>query len=69
MAKKKTITQSRLITFYMDYVLTHNQAPKTVYAFAKDNNFNEADFYKNYASFEVLEQSIFKVFFDNTLKF
>lgn len=51
----------------MDYVLTNNHAPKTVYAFAKDNNFEEADFYSNYASFEALEKSIFKVFFDNTM--
>ncbi|EGV43839.1 TetR/AcrR family transcriptional regulator [Bizionia argentinensis JUB59] len=67
MAKKKNITQTKLISFYMDYVLTNNHAPKTVYAFAKDNNFEEADFYSNYASFEALEKSIFKVFFDNTM--
>jgi hypothetical protein len=52
----------------MDYVLTHNHKPKSVYAFAKDNNFEEQKFYEFFNSFEVLEQSIFKIFFDNTLE-
>ena len=67
MAKKKNITQDKLISFYMDYVLMHNQSPNTVYAFAKENNFEEADFYKKFASFDALEKTIFKVFLDNTL--
>ncbi|MFD1064354.1 TetR family transcriptional regulator C-terminal domain-containing protein [Winogradskyella litorisediminis] len=67
MAKKKNISQNDLISFYMDYVLTHNHKPNTVYAFAKDNNFDEQKFYEFYGSFEALEQSIFKVFFDNTI--
>lgn len=66
MAKKKSISQADLIGFYMDYVLMHNHKPKSVYAFAKDNNFDESKFYEFFGSFEVLEQSIFKVFFDNT---
>lgn len=68
MAKKKTITKEQLTGFYMDYVLTHNEKPKTVYAFAKDNNFEESKFYEFYGSFDALEQSIFKTFFDHTLK-
>lgn len=66
MAKKKSISQSDIITFYMDYVLMHDHKPKSVYAFAKENNFEESKFYEFFTSFEVLEQSIFKVFFDNT---
>ncbi len=66
MAKKKSISQSDLITLYMDYVLMHDHKPKSVYAFAKDNNFDESKFYEFFTSFEALEQSIFKVFFDNT---
>lgn len=65
MAKKKSITESKIIEFYMDYVLTHNEQPKSVYAFAKDNNFEEQKFYEFFGSFNALEQSIFKVFFDN----
>ncbi|REE25049.1 hypothetical protein DFQ09_103357 [Winogradskyella pacifica] len=67
MAKKKNITQDDLISNYMDYVLTHNHKPNSVYAFAKDNNFEEQKFYEYFSSFEILEQSIFKIFFDHTL--
>ncbi|WP_299117336.1 TetR family transcriptional regulator C-terminal domain-containing protein [uncultured Winogradskyella sp.] len=66
MAKKKTISQSDLINFYMDYVLMHDHKPKSVYAFAKENNFEESKFYEFFGSFEALEQSIFKIFFNNT---
>lgn len=66
MAKKKNITSNDLITFYMDYVLVHNQQPKTVYAFAKANNFEEQKFYDFFGSFEAVEKHIFKAFFDNT---
>jgi hypothetical protein len=68
MAKKKNITHNDIITFYMDYVLEHNQQPKTVYAFTKTNNFEEQTFYEFFSSFETIEKQIFKVFFDNTLK-
>ena len=67
MAKKKTLKQEDILASYMDHVLTHNQQPKSVYAFAKDNNFEEQQFYQFFSSFDALEQSIFKVFFDNTI--
>jgi hypothetical protein len=66
MAKKKSISQSDIISFYMDHVLTHNEKPKSVYAFAKENKFEENNFYVFFGSFDILEQSIFKVFFENT---
>ena len=66
MIKKKSISQTDIIRFYMDYVLMHDHKPKSVYAFAKDNNFDESKFYEFFSSFEALEQSIFKVFFVNT---
>ncbi|MBU2951777.1 TetR/AcrR family transcriptional regulator [Tamlana agarivorans] len=68
MAKKKTLTGEQLVNLYMDYVLEHNKVPKTVYAFAKHNNFEEQIFYTFYGSFEALESHIFKMFFENTLK-
>lgn len=66
MAKKKTISQLDLINFYMNYVLMHNDQPKSVYAFAKENNFEEQKFYEFFGSFDALEQSVFRVFFENT---
>jgi len=68
MAKKQNITDKNIITFYMDYVLEHNKQPKTVYAFAKANNFEEQKFYEHFGSFQAVEEYVFKAFFDNTLE-
>lgn len=65
MANKKTTKASDIIALYMDYVLTHNHQPKTIYAFAKENGFEEQKFYEFFGSFETLEQSIFNGFFDH----
>ncbi|WP_204345704.1 TetR family transcriptional regulator C-terminal domain-containing protein [Psychroserpens algicola] len=67
MAKKKTISNTDIITFYMDYVLEHNTQPKTVYAFAKANHFEEQKFYEHFGSFEAIEKHIFYAFFHNTI--
>ncbi|MFT5248664.1 MAG: hypothetical protein ACI93P_000378 [bacterium] len=67
MAKKKNITSTDIISFYMEYTLEHNAKPKSVYVFAKKYNFIEEVFYKYFGSFEILEEIIFKTFFDNTL--
>ncbi len=66
MAKKKNVTKNDLISFYMEYVLEHNEQPKSVYAFAKHNNFEEAIYYRYFGSFQALEEGVFKAFFDNT---
>jgi hypothetical protein len=66
MAKKKSITSSEIILFYMEYVLEHGTQPKSIQSFTKANNFEEINFYQHFANFEVLEQSIFQAFFDNT---
>lgn len=67
MAKKKHITDQDLISFYMDYVLEHNEQPKSVYAFSKLNNFDESKFYEHFGTFESLEKGVFKTLFTNTL--
>lgn len=66
MAKKKNITKNDIISLYMEYVLEHNEQPKSVFSFSKQNNFEEAIFYQFYGSFEAVESGIFKAFFDNT---
>lgn len=68
MAKKKTISEMDIIAIYMDYVLEHNEQPKSVYIFAKTNNFEESKFYQFFGSFDSIEKHVFKVFFDNTIK-
>ena len=67
MAKKKSITSTDIISFYMEYSLEYNDHPKSVYGFAKKYNFEEEMFYKHFGNFKSLEQDIFKVFFNNTL--
>lgn len=67
MAKKKNITSNDIISWYMEYVLENNQQPKSVFSFAKENNFEESLFYQYFGSFEAIEKGIFKAFFDNTI--
>ena len=68
MEKKKKITKNDLIKSFMDYVLEHNEHPKSVYVFAKANNIEESHFYEHFGSFDALEQQIFETFFINTIK-
>ena len=49
---------SQIQNVYIDYVLTHNEAPKSVYNFAKKLKMTEADFYNFYASFTSIEKAI-----------
>ncbi|WP_299051273.1 TetR family transcriptional regulator C-terminal domain-containing protein [uncultured Polaribacter sp.] len=67
MARKKNITKDNIITWYMEFVLENNHQPKSVFSFAKENNFEEADFYKFYGSFDAVEEAIFSEFFHHTL--
>ncbi len=43
---------------YIDYVLTHDEQPKSVYSFVKKLKISEPDFYEFYASFESIEKNI-----------
>ena len=66
MAKKKNITQEKIVEWYMNSVLTSGK-PTSIYSFAQENNFEESDFYKHYSSFENLEKSIFAIFAKETI--
>lgn len=67
MAKSKKTSHDDIISYYMNSILENNAAPKSVYMFAKANNFEEAEFYSFFGNFEAIEKGIFKAFFDNTL--
>ena len=67
MAKKKSVSKNDIITYYMDYVLEHDHNPKTVFAFSKINNFEEALFYMHFSSFQAIEKGIFEAFFENSI--
>lgn len=58
-------TQEKIKKGYIDYVLTHNEKPKSVYSFVKKLKITEADFYAYYASFESIEKMIW---FDFTVE-
>lgn len=51
-------TAAHIQDVYIDYVLTHNEAPTSVYNFAKKLKISEAAFYNLYASFAAIEKSI-----------
>ncbi len=67
MARKKKLKEKDLINMYMDYYLEYGEAPKSVYHFAKLNNFEEQEFYAVFGSFEAIENNIFRAFFDQTV--
>nr|WP_199000087.1 TetR family transcriptional regulator C-terminal domain-containing protein [Flavobacterium sp. ASV13] len=65
--KKKNITRDEIVSIYMDEVLEKGQKPKSVYHFAKENDFTEAEFYAFFGTLEGLEKEIFRLFFANTI--
>lgn len=68
MATKKTvITKDKIVSFYMNYKLENNNKPKSVYQFAKENGFDEKDFYSFFGTLESVEKEIFKLFLKKTL--
>ena len=67
MAKKKTVSKKDIISWYIDYVLEHDENPKTVFAFTKKHSFEEATLYQYFTSFEAIEKGIFEAFFSNSV--
>ena len=66
-AKNKIISKEDIVSIYMEEVLEKGQKPKSVYHFAKENNFTEAEFYAFFGTLEGLEKEIFRLFFANTI--
>lgn len=57
-----------LVKSYMDYVAEHGKRPATVFSFCKAHKIEEADFYKEYASFDSLEKETFHHLFKGTVE-
>ena len=51
-------TAQQIRKAYLDYVLTNNEKPKSVYVFVKKLKIAEADFYQFFSSFESIEKTI-----------
>ncbi|MCI3937263.1 TetR/AcrR family transcriptional regulator [Chryseobacterium aahli] len=62
------ITQDKIFELYGDYILNHGERPKNIYRFAKDNEFEEKDFYDYFSSFEQIEKMMLVNLFDKSLE-
>ena len=60
-------SSSHFFEAYKDYVLTHQKQPSSVYTFCKEVGEEEQEFYKYFASFSALEESVFSTLFEETL--
>lgn len=67
MAKqKKEISKDRIIELYIEHLLEHGQEPPSVYAFAKENKFTEAEFYNFFGSFPGVEAAFYEHIFHHS---
>ena len=66
MSRKKNVTKQSITEMYMDYYLVNSEVPKSVYQFAKLNNFSEKDFYNYFGNFMAIEQFVFNSFYDQS---
>ncbi len=64
---KKKISDTDIISEYMDYVLEHGKTPPTIYKFCKDIKCTEAEFYQLFGSFEGLKQQIWTALYSSTV--
>jgi hypothetical protein len=68
MATKKTaLSKEKIVSLYMEYVLEHDEKPKSVFKFSKFNNITETEFYSFFGTIESIEKEIFKMFFEKTV--
>jgi len=65
-SKAKKITEDEIIAMFMDYVLEHEQLPKSIYKFCKSNELTETEFYSFFGSFESLQKAVWTKFHTNT---
>lgn len=62
-----TVTEDKIISIYMIYVLEQEKIPGSIYKFCKDNDFTEEQFYGFFGSFESLQKEIWNKFYANTM--
>ena len=65
--KKSEISKDKIVSMYMDYMLEHNEKPKSVYQFSKLNKITEKEFYNYFGTIESIEKEIFNVFYEKTI--
>ena len=57
-----------IINAYTEFVLDNGEKPKSIYKFCKSIGCTEKEFYNHFNSFETLEESIFGLMFEETIK-
>lgn len=68
MEEQTTITQEKIFELYGDYLLNHGEKPKNVYLFAKENNFEEKEFYHYFSGFDHIEKEILNHLFIKSIE-
>jgi hypothetical protein len=68
MEQENQITQDKIFELYGDYILDYGERPKNIYRFAKDNDFEEKDFYDYFSSFEQIEKRMLANLFDKSVE-
>jgi len=63
---KNTNTKGTINT-YIEYFSLHNDSPKSIYLFDKNNDFKEICFFQYIKPHETVEESIFTEIFQNTI--
>ena len=66
--KNKNINKEKLLSLYGDYTLSNGEKPKNIYLFAKENDFEEENFYQYFSGFEQIEKEILNHFFTKSLE-
>lgn len=66
MEKKKTNSAHDIVSAYMKFILENGERPTSIYVFAQKIKLKESEIYDHFGSFEAIEKSIFKAFYDNT---
>lgn len=66
--KNKDINKEKLLSLYGDYILSNGEKPKNIYLFAKENDFEEENFYQYFSGFEQIDKEILNHFFTKSLE-
>lgn len=67
MTKNRKISESQVITHYMDFVSEHGNKPDSIESLAEFYNFDSNYFYDYFTSFKELEKHIYNLLFLNSL--
>ena len=65
--KKSELSKDKIVSMYMEYVLEHNEKPKSVFKFSKINNITEKEFYGYFGTIESIEKEIFNMLYEKTI--